>query len=84
MLQRHPNCKNSDCGICLDDAIALERHLIQRTGDTYHDLLGEYRTWLDKRGITAETEYGWPTEQAYDDENINAFTAVWARAVKEQ
>ena len=81
MLQRHPNCENQRCAVCLEDAAALGQHLIKLTGDTYHDLLGEYHTWLSKHDIPPQTEHGWPTEQAYDDANINAFADERARAV---
>jgi len=40
---------------------------------TVRDVLSEYRKWLDRNGIPAETTDGWPTEHAYNKDNINAF-----------
>ena len=36
-------------------------------------LLGRYRRWLSNNGIPNETDIGWFTEEAFDDENIDKF-----------
>ncbi len=64
----------------LPRADELRFDLMQRTGGTAHrsiDILNEYRTWLDFRKIPAETEDGWPTEEAYNDANRQAFARWW-------
>lgn len=52
----------------------LESHL-KKIIDPYnqYDVLGLYRKWLDENKILAETEDGWPTEEAYQKTNIDAF-----------
>lgn len=37
------------------------------------DWLSEYRKWLDQNNIPAENPDGWPTEDAYDPNNIGKF-----------
>lgn len=74
MKQRHINCKNSRCRICLEDAEILEQKLtdLTSTGNRF-DLLGHYHKWLSNKGINPETEFGWFTEKVFDDENIEEF-----------
>ena len=75
--QRHPNCTNDRCKTCLQDADNLMIYLEGATGDTWHDLLGKYRSWLDNNDIYAETEHGWPSINVYLPENIDAFVEYW-------
>ncbi len=78
-LQRHTNCDKDRCSICLEDCEVLETELAERTGleKKYCDHLGEYRTWLDRNNIPAETEHGWFTEEVFDEENINNYVTEW-------
>jgi hypothetical protein len=71
----HINCEDADCKVCLADAFRLEKYLFEktRTDRKYHDLLSEYRVWVDAHNIPAETEFGWPTVETYEHENIEAF-----------
>lgn len=49
------------------------RLLLHKKLDNNYDVLSVYRAWLDTNKINAEDECGYPSEQAYDIENINAF-----------
>jgi hypothetical protein len=73
--QRHPNCEDPYCKICLQDASSLEEELLKRTGNKkeWLDILGAYRTWLDSEGIPAETAHGWPTAAFYDETNVASY-----------
>jgi hypothetical protein len=52
----------------------LEKYLDQETNDNNtHDLLGHYRTWLDKHNIVSENEFGWILSSAYNPDNIKGF-----------
>jgi hypothetical protein len=44
-----------------------------------YDMLSEYRHWLQKHGIPAETTDGWPSEDAYDRSNVAAFLVDFQR-----
>lgn len=72
-IMSHPNCQNSRCRICLDDSTRLQDYLEQETGDSFSDLLGKYRSWLDKNGIFAETEWGWFSINVFEPKNIKSF-----------
>ena len=71
--RRHPDCKNDDCKVCLEDHRALELYFLSQLWRG-PDWLGEYRTWLDKHKIPAEAN-GWGSREAFDPTNINAFVA---------
>ena len=73
MKLTHINCKNPDCQVCFNDAEKLEKELTNRTGIDTVDHLGKYHLWLSKHGINPETEWGWFTIDAFDDENIEAY-----------
>lgn len=72
---RHLKCDRDRCSVCLEDCIALTDYLFERTGlqRQFHDMLGEYRTWLDRNHIPAESKYGWPLPAVFDSKNIEAF-----------
>lgn len=74
MKQRHPNCKKSDCGVCLEDCMALFHRLEKEIELSYpEDYLGWYRRWWDSRGISSETDHGWPKPFVFHEENIMRF-----------
>ncbi len=75
--QRHSNCSNTECKMCLDDALALANFLEQEIGDIKIDFLCDYRKWLDRNKISAETEHGWPTENVFSATNVNAYLSEW-------
>ena len=70
---KHINCKEDSCMVCLKDCTDLAEYLEEKTEIYDHDILGIYRTWLDKKKIPAETEYGWFTENVFNPETVNAF-----------
>lgn len=74
-IQHHPTCDGDRCETCLNDCIALTDYLFERTGlqRQFHDMLGEYRSWLDREGIPAESKHGWPMPQVFKQENVEAF-----------
>lgn len=73
---RHTNCQDYYCKRCLEDAHLLEQRLSEETkGNCKHALLGMYHRWLSDHGIKPETECGWFTKEAFDEENIINFTA---------
>jgi hypothetical protein len=61
-------------------AIALEQKLRDLTGLQKADVLSMYRSWLDRHAIPAEGTDGWPTEDAYDDANVQR----WGREMTEE
>lgn len=74
MEQRHKSCQDTKCKICLADALLLEYRLKEQTGTgNKYDLLGKYHKWLGDNGMATETEFGWPSEETYKEENINSF-----------
>ena len=74
--QRHPNCTNPECKVCLADVELLATALEERFGDIeINDILGEYRHFLDEHDVPAETDHGWFTEEAFDERNLNSFAA---------
>lgn len=74
-IQRHRDCSDDRCTKCLEDAQLLTDYLFERTGlvPRFHDILGEYRTWLDKNNIDAESRYGWPLAAVYAPKNVEGF-----------
>jgi len=84
--QRHILCDKDRCEVCLNDCVALTDYLFERTGlqRQFHDMLGEYRTWLDKNHIPAESEYGWPRPQVFDAKNVDAFIEFQVGEVEQQ
>jgi len=78
-VQRHINCDNTRCYVCLEDTCTLETELAERTclEKKYCDHLGKYRTWLDHNNIPAETEHGWFTEEVFYEENISNYVTEW-------
>ena len=76
-IQRHPYCKVDRCEICLEDCLALNDYLFERTGlqRRFHDMLGEYRAWLDSYGILAESPSGWALPTVFQEKNVEAFIA---------
>jgi len=68
-------CSIDRCETCLADCIALTDYLFERTGllRQFHDMLGEYRAFLDKQHIPAESKYGWPLPAVFDANNVEAF-----------
>lgn len=73
MIQRHINCKDQGCKVCLKDCDTLRIELEKKTGIDSIDQLCNYRKWLDRMGIKAETEWGWPTTKVFDEVNINKY-----------
>lgn len=73
MILHHPNCELPKCEICMADHIDLQKELEKRTGNSRIDHLGKYHGWMSQHGIPAETEFGWATPQAFDDNNISAY-----------
>ena len=73
MKLTHKNCKNQDCQVCMKDSMELMHILDYKTGDDTVDHLGKYHSYLSKHGIEPETEWGWFTEESFDDDNINAY-----------
>jgi len=71
--QRHFNCEDDRCKICLEDCFKLADFLDEKTGINKIDHLGKYRSFLDNRNIPAETEWGWFTENVFRKENIDAY-----------
>jgi len=78
-MQRHSNCPDTQCRTCLDDISALGDFLHQETKLSRRsiDILGHYRTWLDRNKIPAETEHGWPTVNVFSAANVNAYLSEW-------
>lgn len=74
MKLHHINCQDSKCNVCLKDADKLEKYLDEQTGtENKIDHLGKYHKWLSDNGINPETEWGWFTVEAFDDENIHKY-----------
>jgi hypothetical protein len=57
----------------MSDSMKLLQVLDDKTGDDSVDHLGKYHLWLTRHGIKPETEWGWFTEESFDDTNINAY-----------
>ena len=77
MLQRHPNCKEDECRICLEDHEALEDRLGKETGVMLCDHLCQYRRFIDKRlGRSSETEWGWGCPEIFEEGNIKAYLII--------
>lgn len=83
MEHKHINCKDTKCQICFDDATNLETFLTEKTGNDKVDHMGKYHKWLTDNGITAETEYGWPSEETYSDDNIERYVRWFITNVEE-
>lgn len=83
MKMHHINCQNPKCSVCFNDAMRLEKYLDEQT-DTENriDHLGKYHKWLSDNGINPETEFGWFTSDAFDDENIQNYIAWHRREYK--
>ncbi len=77
--QRHPFCPVDRCSVCLDDCEDLAQYLYLVTGAERKntDILNDYRIWLDKHNIPAETKFGWPRPEVFDAGNINAYVRFW-------
>ncbi len=74
MLQRHPNCKQDNCEVCLEDHEALEERLRKEMGGNLIDHLCQYRKFMDKRlGRSSETDWGWACPEVFEEENIKAY-----------
>ncbi len=65
----------------MEDEIKLDRanklrEQLQRLCEVGNevDILSKYRQWLDHNNIPAETTDGWPTEQAYELQNVQMFS----------
>lgn len=73
--QRHINCKLHGCEICLDDCKDLASHLETLTGisSEFVDHLQKYREYLDEQNIKAESDFGWPTAEVFDSDNISRY-----------
>lgn len=79
MELHHINCQDTKCPICFSDSMKLEKYLEKRTGTKNRvDHLGTYHKWLKDNGINPETEWGWFTSDAFDDENSQNYIA-WYR-----
>ena len=79
MKQQHINCQNPKCTTCFTDAMVLEKYLQKQCGTKNRiDHLGKYHKWLNDNGINPETEFGWFSFDAFDDENIQNYIA-WYR-----
>jgi hypothetical protein len=75
--QRHINCQNTDCPICLEDHLAVGEY-IENEINLHYDWLGRYRTFLDKKfKRSTETEFGWATEEFFDAKNADEFIKDW-------
>ena len=75
--RRHPDCARDECRTCLQDHDLLDAYLDAKTRDNHkHDLLGKYRSWLDRNKIHADTN-GWASRQAWGQENVDAFIEEW-------
>jgi hypothetical protein len=81
--QRHFKCEDDRCKICLEDSFKLADFLDEKTGTMKIDHLGKYRSFLDNRGIPAETEWGWFTEDVFKKENIDAYIKDQTEEIKE-
>ncbi len=77
--QRHPYCSVDSCDTCLSDSDNLAEYLYQATSASRKttDILSDYRIWLDKNKIPAETEFGWPRPEVFNEANINAYIKSW-------
>lgn len=75
--QRHPDCAEDRCRVCLDDMWALMAYFDATIGDLKIDWLAKYRSFLDARGIPAESEHGWPLPVVYEHDNVLAFVREW-------
>jgi len=73
MKLTHIDCKNPRCSICFQDAQKLEDYLTEKTGNDKVDHLGKYHKWLSDHNVNPETEWGWFTKEAFDDENIENY-----------
>jgi len=81
---RHPNCKEQDCSVCMEDHMLLETELRSRCGGRKLDWLSKYHSFISKRLGRAETEWGWATPECFEEVNINAFVEDWNEIVKEK
>lgn len=72
-IQRHVNCEDPKCQVCLEDSQPLSDYLDEITGATTVDHLGRYHKWLSDKGIEPETEWGWWTEAVFKPENMKAY-----------
>ena len=70
---RHKNCKTHGCDSCLADTDYLRIYLEKMTNNRNIDHLSRYYHWLSGRGIEPETEYGWPTEEVFDEFYIRGY-----------
>jgi hypothetical protein len=80
VVLRHPDCPDTDCHVCLNDALRLQAYLDEATGMGHHDTLGMYRTWLDKRADRlgpAETEHGWFSAVVFRPNVIKEFCSQY-------
>lgn len=68
--QRHIACRNQDCKICYEDAIALGDYLTERGVEG--DGLSKYYTWLADNHICNDL-FGWPSAESYKKDNIETF-----------
>jgi hypothetical protein len=77
----HPYCQLDRCDTCLADAFALEKWLRDQTGASPGacDILGKYRTWLDRTKAVEhpETEWGWFDPQCFEIEVLQRFVEFW-------
>jgi len=78
MKLHHPNCQSNNCIVCLKDHRALEHILWKKIGmnTSIHDVLYEYRSWLDRHKIPSHTEWGWASVETFRDSNIEQF-CIW-------
>lgn len=77
VIQRHQNCQDHGCKICLKDIQTLGDEIESRLGLHHLDHLGEYRKWLDANDIPSETAWGWATPEVFDEKNVSAFISSW-------
>lgn len=78
VILHHPNCRNDDCEICLNDHYSLGELLDEKceTGNRI-DHLGKMHLWMTRSGLQAETEWGWATPQTFKKSNIDAYVQAY-------
>lgn len=78
MTNRHPNCQDDRCQICLEDHAKVSERLEELTQNYRSDLDGYFHHWLKcVKKIEPETEWGWGTSAWFDDGLIQEFAEWW-------
>jgi len=73
---RHSNCLDRDCRICLEDATELGRYVVSRNPSLAKDCGTEVTfNWMNNHGLPAEGAGGWASDDTFKPENIEGMIA---------